>query len=411
LTSLPYNFGSELTHISQLDLSSNKLKELPETFHKLKNLVHLDLYSNQLKDLPPSLVHLKKLRFLDISKNPINPRLKAVVGSCSSRTECESAAKNLLAHLNQQKESALKANQLKEQALKAKKMAQKNKAEEQRKETPVKQTKPEKKQDKKVNNKSTKHNQQQKSNKPTQNGGIKAPKKPQTPKKKSGWCSFTTLMLLIALGLGAYCLHVHCHGDYSRAGLEAALPRLKTSFHLVVNNTRTALRPENLGSTARTVLHHANATQHLVRSTIRKGAYDLQDRLVPYTGDLTPYTSKVSAASDQACAWICGKFAIVYAFLAKQDWQRLIDFLSHYLGIAYVFVRDALIAVWTHPGVQAAVAKIQEVLLIAVQAVWAYILHAAAYLSENTPVWIEIASENCKNIYSSLQNRIQSMLK
>lgn len=38
-----------LRNLVKLDLSSNKLRSLPENFGKLENLQHLDLYKNQLE--------------------------------------------------------------------------------------------------------------------------------------------------------------------------------------------------------------------------------------------------------------------------------------------------------------------------------------------------------------------------
>ena len=46
------NFVSALGHIVKLDLSSNQLAELPETFGNLSLLQHLDLFDNKLTKLP-----------------------------------------------------------------------------------------------------------------------------------------------------------------------------------------------------------------------------------------------------------------------------------------------------------------------------------------------------------------------
>lgn len=46
------NFVPSMGHIVKLDLSSNKLTELPETFGNLSLLQHLDLFDNSLTKLP-----------------------------------------------------------------------------------------------------------------------------------------------------------------------------------------------------------------------------------------------------------------------------------------------------------------------------------------------------------------------
>ncbi len=51
--------------------SRNRLKKVPDSIGKLKNLQSLDLASNSLKELPWSaLGALKKLKTLDLSANP-----------------------------------------------------------------------------------------------------------------------------------------------------------------------------------------------------------------------------------------------------------------------------------------------------------------------------------------------------
>jgi len=281
-----------------------------------------------------------------------------------------------------------------------------------------KQTKSEKKPAKKVEHKPAKqqHNQP-KSNKNAQNGGLKPVKKqPQSssPKKKSeGRSLLNTLLFLTIIGLGGYCFHVHCDGDYSRAGIEKALPRLQTNFLLVLNNTATALKPENLHSTGHLLVHHVNQTGHIVGATIKQKAYALQDYLEPHTGDLTPYTSKVSSATCQAITFISAQLSLVWAFIWKHEqvWRKVTDPLCHYVCLAAHNIWTGLVWLWSHPQVQAALAKAQETLMQAVQFAWVYVLHLAAYLSDNFPVWIEIISESCKNIASNIQNKINSMLK
>jgi len=413
LTTLPPNFGSELSHIVQLNLSNNKLKELPETFHQLKSLVHLDLYSNQIRDLPPSLVHLRKLTFLDISKNPINPRLKAVVGQCSSSKECEAAAKNLRSHFNLQKETALKAL----------KLAQKKKEEEQQKqkEAAMKQNKQEKKPAKKVEQKLTKQQNtpQPKTNK--QNGAVKVVKKqPQqtSPKKKcmstsNGRGILNNLILLTMIAASAYCFYVHCEGDYSLNGAKAALPRLKTNFNLVLNNTVTALRPENFEKTRTVVWQNVNSTAHLVAGLTKQKAYDFQNYLEPYTGDLTPYTSKVSSTTCQAINWVSIQLSFVWAWIWKNEetWRKVTDPVCKAFCMVYHRVIDGLVWFWSRPEVKQALEKAQEMVHLAASFLLACLFHLGEYLSKNFSIWVEITLQNFMNIATHIQDKINSMLK
>ena len=84
-----------LTHLVKLDLSKNRLEELPEFFGQLKNLRHLDLYSNQLERLPVSFGQLKNLKWLDLKNNPLVPALQQAAGPCITPSDCASSAKNV----------------------------------------------------------------------------------------------------------------------------------------------------------------------------------------------------------------------------------------------------------------------------------------------------------------------------
>ena len=84
-----------LTHLVKLDLSKNRLEELPEFFGQLKNLRHLDLYSNQLERLPVSFCQLKNLKWLDLKNNPLVPALQQAAGSCITPADCTACAKKV----------------------------------------------------------------------------------------------------------------------------------------------------------------------------------------------------------------------------------------------------------------------------------------------------------------------------
>ena len=58
-------------HLRKLNLSHNKLKQLPETFGDLINLTHLLLNDNDLSSLPTTFKQLKKLQELDLSNNKL----------------------------------------------------------------------------------------------------------------------------------------------------------------------------------------------------------------------------------------------------------------------------------------------------------------------------------------------------
>lgn len=89
------NFGN-LRHLISLDLSSNKLQNLPSSFGNLVLLQKLDLYSNQLVTLPLSFWQLKKLKWLDLKNNPLEPGLREAAGTCVSSRECNQCATKVI---------------------------------------------------------------------------------------------------------------------------------------------------------------------------------------------------------------------------------------------------------------------------------------------------------------------------
>ena len=62
---------AEPDKVYRLDLSGQKLKELPEAFYQLKNLNALDLSNNKFKELPERLQELKYLQEFRASKNKL----------------------------------------------------------------------------------------------------------------------------------------------------------------------------------------------------------------------------------------------------------------------------------------------------------------------------------------------------
>jgi len=98
LTSVPANLPL-LSHLTSLDLSKNKIVELPENFGQLTKLKTLDLYGNRISKLPVSFAQLKSLKWLDLKENPLVPELEKATGPCLTKTDCELAAKKVVARL------------------------------------------------------------------------------------------------------------------------------------------------------------------------------------------------------------------------------------------------------------------------------------------------------------------------
>jgi len=70
LTKLPETIGF-LTLLKELKLGNNKLKELPEAIGNLRLLQKLDLNNNQITGLPESIGNLTSLQKLDLSNNQV----------------------------------------------------------------------------------------------------------------------------------------------------------------------------------------------------------------------------------------------------------------------------------------------------------------------------------------------------
>ncbi|XP_014770924.1 leucine-rich repeat and death domain-containing protein 1 isoform X1 [Octopus bimaculoides] len=65
-----YNFTiGKMKNLLSLNISHNRLSQLPHGFYQLKRLEHLIVNDNQIKSIPYEIVRLKHLRTLDISNN------------------------------------------------------------------------------------------------------------------------------------------------------------------------------------------------------------------------------------------------------------------------------------------------------------------------------------------------------
>ena len=60
-----------LDHIISLDLSNNKVFELPDSFGDLVDLKKLNLYQNGLTKLPHTFAQLTQLRWLNLAGNSL----------------------------------------------------------------------------------------------------------------------------------------------------------------------------------------------------------------------------------------------------------------------------------------------------------------------------------------------------
>jgi Leucine-rich repeat (LRR) protein len=72
LTSLPNQFGARLTSLESIDLSVNRLSDLPERFADLSQLQTLFLSRNEFSVLPSPLIQLSSLTHLDLQGNKVS---------------------------------------------------------------------------------------------------------------------------------------------------------------------------------------------------------------------------------------------------------------------------------------------------------------------------------------------------
>lgn len=75
-----------------------------------------------------------------------------------------------------------------------------------------------------------------------------------------------------------------------------------------------------------------NTTAYQAATAMQKAAYATQAYVEVYTGDLSPYTSKVSYGAGVAYRWVSGHICTAYHWLLAQDWQGLWDATLHLLA-------------------------------------------------------------------------------
>ena len=131
---------TSLTHLIELDLSKNRLTELPQDFGNLNKLVKLDLYGNQLKTLPITFGQLNKLKWLDLKGNPLELALAKWAGDCANTKQCQTCALNCVKFMRSERirietEGRLKDEKRRQQIEFEKQMADKKSREREKKKT------------------------------------------------------------------------------------------------------------------------------------------------------------------------------------------------------------------------------------------------------------------------------------
>ena len=124
ISELPDAFCS-LKNLMQIDLSKNCLTSLPAHFGDLQSLKRLDLYNNNLVSLPLSFGELRGLKWLDLKDNPVQNDLPEIVGDCLEAKDCENCARRMLTFMRE-----MRAEEEKKRAIEAEKERQRKAAEE-----------------------------------------------------------------------------------------------------------------------------------------------------------------------------------------------------------------------------------------------------------------------------------------
>ncbi|MEH2096112.1 COR domain-containing protein, partial [Nostoc sp.] len=79
ITQIPEAIAN-LTNLTQLHLSSNQITQIPEAIANLTNLTELNLFDNQITQIPEAIESLPKLKKLDLRGNPL-PISPEILGS------------------------------------------------------------------------------------------------------------------------------------------------------------------------------------------------------------------------------------------------------------------------------------------------------------------------------------------
>ena len=92
LKHLPDNLV-KLSRLIELDASDNKLKSLPYGFEDMTEITSLDLSENQLTELPEGMGDWTQLTYLSIEDNPLQSQslpknIQKLTGAEKSRVSC-----------------------------------------------------------------------------------------------------------------------------------------------------------------------------------------------------------------------------------------------------------------------------------------------------------------------------------
>ena len=94
LTQLPTEIGN-LTNLTYLSLSNNQLTQLPREIGNLTQLTELYLYNNELTQLPSEIGQLTQLNYLDLFGNPIENTLNPIIQRFLHRIKNKRNQKNI----------------------------------------------------------------------------------------------------------------------------------------------------------------------------------------------------------------------------------------------------------------------------------------------------------------------------
>jgi Leucine-rich repeat (LRR) protein len=92
---LPDSIGN-LTNLTELDLTSNRLTSIPQSIRNLTNLTELDLSNNQLTSIPEWIGNLTNLTYLSLSNNQLTS-IPEWIGNLTNLTKLDlSTARSLI---------------------------------------------------------------------------------------------------------------------------------------------------------------------------------------------------------------------------------------------------------------------------------------------------------------------------
>ncbi|KAH8414663.1 hypothetical protein KR215_011737, partial [Drosophila sulfurigaster] len=82
---VPKDLCANLPHLKIFDLRDNKISEIPDEVHLLRNLTRLDVTNNSIHQLPVALAHLAHLVSLQVEGNPIKSIRRDIIQCGTTR--------------------------------------------------------------------------------------------------------------------------------------------------------------------------------------------------------------------------------------------------------------------------------------------------------------------------------------